>query len=420
MSRVSTLVLVLVGALTFAGCSADDAAPTDARRQLAQLDAHLSLGESVAVGNLTVWPVFSDQPLDIGEFLTLHEAIRNKVAEVREVAGAAGQNDAGQTDAGAFFGDADEDERQSEQVLVETVDDSPFDGPATNAAIGLNGGGGGAVVNTLVIENKSNLPILICAGTVVTGGNQDRQIGQDIVVKAGTTVPVDAFCVEEGRWSNERLGDETEGLFVGASTNATIGIRSKGQYAVAQNEVWLEVAKVKRSVIEKMNASAFTEPTKIAQVAENSSLAIALDANDELTGERIETVCKSIRAHFASFGTTNAPVGFAYAINGKPVNVRSFANAKVFERQIDPFLRSMATESLLAPTTEHEEAKASDVVALVREIETAKEERRETAALNWNGVRRHVNGFAANCYVPSEGAPGGKPLLITQDWTAKQ
>jgi len=420
MNKVSTRILVLVGALTLAACSAEDAAPTDGRRQLAQLDAHLSLGESVAVGNLTVWPVFSDQPLDIGEFLTLHEALRNKVAEVREVAGGPGQNDAGQTDAGAFFGDADEDERQSEQVLVETVDDSPFEGPATNAAIGLNGAGGGAVVNTLVIENKSNLPILICAGTVVTGGNQDRQIGQDIVVKAGTTVPVDAFCVEEGRWSNERLGDETGGQFMGASTNATIGIRSKGQYEVAQNEVWLEVAKVKRSVIEKMNASARTEPTKIAQVIENSSLAIALDANDELTGERIETVCSSIRAHFASFGKTNAPVGFAYAINGKPVNVRSFANAKVFERQIDPFLRSMATESLLAPTTEHEEAKASDVVALVREIETAKEERRETAALNWNGVRRHVNGFAANCYVPSEGAPGGKPLLITQDWTAKQ
>jgi len=75
---------------------------------------------------------------------------------------------------------------------------------------------------------------------------------------------------------------------------------------------------------------------------------------------------------------------------------------------------------VLAPPAEHEEAKASDVAALVRAIETAKEERRETAAQNWNGVRRHMNGFAANCYVPSEGAPGGKPLLITQDWTAKQ
>ena len=34
------------------------------------LDAHRWLGEPVEIGNLTVWPVHTDAPLDVGEFLT--------------------------------------------------------------------------------------------------------------------------------------------------------------------------------------------------------------------------------------------------------------------------------------------------------------------------------------------------------------
>jgi hypothetical protein len=408
MKAFCTLILALA-----AGCSSDDTAPGDARRQVAQLDAHLSLGEAVTVGNLKVWPVFTDEPLELGEFLTLQEALEKKVAEVREVASQSGQTIQVIEIEEDNSAPAQESDNSAQTESGQQELDSPFNGPSTNAAIG------GGSVNTLEIENKGDLPILICAGTVVTGGNQDRQIGQDIVVKAKSTVPVDVFCVEQGRWSNERLGKKTDGQFKAASTNAMIGVRSKGQYEVAQDGVWEEVAKVKQTVVEKMKIRGQMSETQLASVVTNSSLAIALSANDSLTGKEIDAVCSKIRAHFGGFGKKNAPVGFAYAINGKPVNVRAFANSAVFDRQLDPFLHTMATESLLAPKVEHDAAEASAVVALVREIENAEEVRRETAALNWNGVRRNLRGYAANCYVPSLGAASGKKLAVTRDWTAR-
>ena len=408
MRNVSTLI-VLAGALVLAGCSGKEAAPTDARRHAARLDEHLSLGEPVTVGNLTVWPVFTDQPADLGEFLTLQEALDGKLAELREV------GDAGQ----AVQVIESEEEEDTEGAAPESAEDAPgdpgegqqleqvdFDGPAIRVG----------AVNTLWIENKGDLPILICAGTVVTGGNQDRQIGQDIVVKARSSVPVDAFCVEQGRWEGERLGKATEGQFVAAGSNAMIGVRTKGQYEIAQDLVWEEVAKVKQAVLAQCESS----EAPFALISRNSSLAVALDATHALTGEEIDAICGKVRAHFAGFGKGDAPVGFAYAVNGRAVNVRSFANAEVFARQFDPFLRSMATESLLAGKVEHAAAKASDVVALVQAMARADEEKRETAALNWNGVRRSSLGFSANCYVPSDGAKGGKQVAVTRDWTARQ
>jgi hypothetical protein len=402
--------------ITFAGCARKEAAPTDTRLQVAMLDEHLSLGESVTVGNLTVWPVFTDQPLDIGEFLTLQEAIETRVAEVREVGGRGGQQTA----------QVIQVEEEIIEEPVEVEEEEPFEGPQTNAPIGNEpfsgpspnstiglGNGGGATVGTLVIENKSDLPILICAGTVVKGGNQDRQIGQDIVVQAKSSVPVDAFCVEQGRWANERLGEVTDGKFVGASTNAMIGVRSKGQYELAQNAVWVEVSKVKSQVLRKTNDFPFALVSQ--SIAANSSLAVAQDGFEVLAREEIDAVCEEVRAHFARLGEKNAPVGYAYALNGKPVNVRSFAHARVFDKQFDPFLRAMATESLLAEEVEHEPAKASDVVALVKEIQKAEETKRETAAANWNGVRKNLRGFAANCYFVDE----GDEVVITRDWTAK-
>src|SRR5439155_384601 len=70
-----------------------------------------------------------------------------------------------------------------------------------------------ARVNPLVIENPGKLPLLVLAGTVVRGGKQDRQIGADFVIEAGKTVPVDAFCVEHGRWDATRDGVATGGRF---------------------------------------------------------------------------------------------------------------------------------------------------------------------------------------------------------------
>ena len=392
----------------FAGCKDGKSEP----ELVARLDAQHALGQPVTVGNLTVWPVFLDEPLDVGEFLTLQEAIEKGVAEVREVGGAAeGQTidlvipERTRLDETELPQQESEDPSDAQETLTQLLDDLQVQ----------------ATVGTLVVENKGELPILVCAGTVVTGGNQDRQIAQDLVLKAKSTTPVDAFCVEQGRWAGQRLGKETDGKFVAYPQNASTAVRAEGQYEKDQGKVWEEVA----NVIRRATARQLLEQTEFvnsalapdpAFLSENTSLAVSFDWRSKASGDELGAVTKAIREHFDAHA---GAVGFAYAINGEPVNVRSFAHPRVFRQQFDVFVNTMATEASLAATKERKPpaARAEDVVALVKGIGAAEEKRTSTRALNANGVKRGENGFSATCYI--RGLSGGE-IALTRDWTAKR
>ena len=336
---------------------------------LARLDEHLTLGAPVVVENLTVWPVMTDEPLDVGEFVTLKEASESGAAEVREVGG----------------GDAQQQAR------------------------------GGATVGTLVIENRGDLPILVCAGTVVKGGNQDRQIAQDLVIEAKATVPIEAFCVEQGRWVASRFGQVTDGKFTIGDSVAPPSVREPAQYREDQGAVWQEVAKVKGATTFRLTHAITEELVELDLEnlrvhRRSSSLAVQLDATDEVSGKDLEAAAARIREHFDALG--EEPVGFAYSINGKPVNVRTFAHNRVFAKQFASFTKTMTTEAYLARSDgEVPEARAEDVVAMVREINKARESIKETAASNRNGIKLNDAGYNANCYV--------NRVVVTRDWTRK-
>ena len=67
-------------------------------------------------------------------------------------------------------------------------------------------------VNELVIKNFSNENIYVQAGDIVRGGEQDRMISIDFIVppKSGR-MPIEAFCVESGRWN--KRGNEEAAVF---------------------------------------------------------------------------------------------------------------------------------------------------------------------------------------------------------------
>ena len=105
-------------------------------------------------------------------------------------------------------------------------------------------GGGSAQVGKLAIQNKGQVPVYVLAGTIVKGGKQDRQIGQDFIIGAEETVPIDAFCVEHGRWNGTRDGKSTGGKFEAVKQLAHRDVRVAGQYKKDQSEVWSKVSKV--------------------------------------------------------------------------------------------------------------------------------------------------------------------------------
>ncbi|HBP21251.1 MAG TPA: hypothetical protein DEA08_26120 [Planctomycetes bacterium] len=326
-----------------------------------ELVAHRRLGAPVMVDNLTVWPVLTDQPLEIGEFLTLKEAQERGQAKVLEVGAEEGQDRAS--------------------------------------------------VGTLQVRNEGELPILIPAGTIVKGGKQDRQIGQDLVVRPKSQVPVEAFCVEAGRWTANRAGVQTKGEFKAHGMLALSSVRSSGQYAKNQGEVWAQVSRA--------NYCMSTSPG-------TSTLLATLEDDDERAKSYRKAVREAVSAHFAAqaegIGAQGwVTVGLAYAIDGAPQTVRVFAHPDLLKRQLPSYLRTISFEVDVAQRAVllgcgrivKEPAKAQAVLKLVREIEAAKQETAAIGTHNRNRYRRAKAGGNSRCELLHE----GRWVPVSEDWT---
>jgi hypothetical protein len=98
-------------------------------------------------------------------------------------------------------------------------------------------------VNELTIDNTSkNADVFIQAGDIVKGGQQDRVLAFDLVVPPETSnMALRAFCVEAGRWTAR--GGEAPTVF-GASSDliASNGQRVAARASASQQEVWKNVA----------------------------------------------------------------------------------------------------------------------------------------------------------------------------------
>jgi hypothetical protein len=393
----------LVLAAGCGGIPSDDSSEALAERSVARLDEHHFLGKPVAVENLTVWPVLTDQPLEIGEFLTLNDAQKKNLAVVRELGAGRGQRPAVGAQELLTRAAREQTHRMREGAETDRVSSEQLEQMTRELLAGYRR----ATVGTLEIENRSEMPILVCAGTVVKGGNQDRQIAQDFVVPPLSRVPVDAFCVERGRWSSSRHGKRTDGLFVMARAMAPTRVRAVGQYEKNQAKVWQEVGQVVESC---------------APMTVGTSLALSIDKADAAARRVERRLAQEVRAHFAAASESGpAPIGFAYAIDGKTVTVRTFAHPRILADHFDAFVAAMCMEADVAQRrakgtkAAFAEASAEDVVALVNTIATYREELESTAAANSNGYRRGDLGFHSSCYVEQ----GKERIALTRDWTAR-
>ena len=116
----------------------------------------------------------------------------------------------------------------------------------------------GDEVNTLVLVNNSDKPLLLLAGEIVTGGKQDRVIAKDRIVPAGSE-PIDlgVFCIEPGRWT---ASSETFGASAKAPAHSFMvqpSVRERAMVAKDQQEVWNSV----RGSINQMEVAAAPSST---------------------------------------------------------------------------------------------------------------------------------------------------------------
>jgi len=154
-------------------------APAPARTPL---DAHRALGRPTAFRNLTLIPVYDARATAGNDYMTLDEGLKSGVVIVKE------SSDGGE-------------------------------------------------VNTLYLTNRGKKALYLMAGEVVLGGQQDRCIGSDSLVSAGTKkLPITVFCVEHGRWT----GQANFGM--SARMVASSEIRASAQYGALNQQVALAAA----------------------------------------------------------------------------------------------------------------------------------------------------------------------------------
>jgi hypothetical protein len=115
-------------------------------------------------------------------------------------------------------------------------------------------------VNRLTIQNRSNQDVFVQAGDIVKGGQQDRVLALDLIIPPRSgRIPIDAFCVEQGRWN--RRGDEAVTAF-SASNNALASkdLKIAAKAKASQGEVWANVGKAQ----EKLAANLTVKPAAMA------------------------------------------------------------------------------------------------------------------------------------------------------------
>jgi hypothetical protein len=396
------------------------AAPPDgapAPEGAVKLTADLFLGRPLVADNVTAWPVFTTQPApaDGGRYITLADAQERKLAEVRETgAQAAAQPNAAQATPQSSQPQARrpaqpaQPAQQTEAVPQRQQAVQQLEGQVRQAANDVGGR-----VNQLVIENKGAEPILVLAGTLVKGGKQDRQIAQDFIIPPGQTVPVDAFCVEHGRWTANREGQATQGQFQAQKVQAEQSVRYSGQIAGDQSLVWEKVGKV--------NASAAKNPatgTFLATVEETDKEALA----------RREKIRKALLDEFAALAKNGrAPVGLAYAVDGNPREVRTFSDPRIFQHYAETLVNTIAMEGDLAQRRAvaqkqevyHKTAEVQKVVELIQEVEKLKKEQVDTQAGNVNFYQKGEKRAGGKTFMKgADNKPAAAP--VTQTWSAAE
>ncbi|HEY1422902.1 MAG TPA: DUF6569 family protein [Candidatus Acidoferrum sp.] len=280
--------------------------------------------QPVTYENLSIFPVVSGNSYDTSWFLTLDEGLASGEVQVRE---------------------------QGAEGMVRNRDGVVR--PAYSS---------GASVNQLVLINRSKRPLLLLAGELVSGGKQDRIIGKDRLVPAGSEpLPLDVFCVEHGRWS-------AGANFTDAKTIVHPSVREQATFQSDQAQVWSAVRSgtTSQSVeVTGVGAGVAGEPAppiasaKLA--APEISRAISSDAPTESyqkiyesrrVRDSAELYVEELQRRFAKETSElkgEHVVGVVVAYGGDVAWSDIFASSDLFHQYWTKLLRSYVVEALARP-----------------------------------------------------------------------
>jgi len=194
-------------------------------------------------------------------------------------------------------------------------------------------------VNELAIENRSAEEVFVQAGDIVKGGQQDRVLAVDLIlpVKSGR-MPIDAFCVESGRWS-QRGAEVANQFSMSYNMAPSKDLKLATRVDPNQAKVWQEVETSKQELSESVNA-------EVAGVASRSSLQLALE-NDKVQA----TTAKYLDKLTSLIAGRGDVIGFVFAINNKLNSGDVYPSNAMFKQFWPRLLKAAAVEAVAESTS---------------------------------------------------------------------
>ena len=175
---------------------------------------------------------------------------------------------------------------------------------------------GGGDVNHVTVRNSSDRPLLLLAGELILGGQQDRLISADTLLEPRTSRSIEVFCVEHGRWSGQGQFGALGGLAEGK-------LRRIARADHDQSGVWAHVA----------------QKTSALKASSNTGTYRTL-----ATGKEGDAVMRPFRADIgdklAAHPDVAKMVGLMTAVNGNILSLEVFASPQLFLEYRDQLLSS--------------------------------------------------------------------------------
>ena len=189
-------------------------------------------------------------------------------------------------------------------------------------------------VNELSIENVSGEEVYVQSGDIVKGGQQDRMMAVDLILPPRSgKIPISAFCVENGRWSQR--GSEAVTTF-NSSGNAVASreVKLAAKMKSSQTEVWREVSVAQDKLSSNTGASvkSAASPTSFQLALENKNVQANADNYMQALGGLLD--------HRTDV------IGYVFAINGKINSADVYASSSLFRKLWPKLLQASAIEAV--------------------------------------------------------------------------
>ncbi len=169
-----------------------------------------------------------------------------------------------------------------------------------------------STVNTIVVENKSVVPLLLVDGEEIVGGDQNRIMEATILIAPESEMKVPVNCTEHGRWGFKHSFKQSENI---ADSSTRLAKRQAFRSnANVQQAVWDSIEDLEMS-------RSFSSPT-------------------QAMSESYENAKSDLNEFLDAFSVAEGQSGVVVLIDGEVKGFEVFLNSEIYREYHEKILKS--------------------------------------------------------------------------------